>query len=145
MSTFERGIERVRESFLAIALPLSILLLQTNTVNYSGSNASAAFDHALNYVNYVNKSAYLIFSPNLSAAYEYLNKSNELSSSSPSEAIEYANKAIQSASEQYRTINSYRAYSFAAVLAFTAAVAAALYFFMKPVKKKAVSVSTKYK
>jgi hypothetical protein len=111
------------------------LLSSYNATNQS--NAATALGSATAYVNYINESGYLIFSPNLTTAYNYLNKSSGMISTDPANAIAYANAARYGALQQYEKINSYRAYSIIGMAAFTVLMAAILYLYMQPVRKYA--------
>ncbi len=117
-------------------LSLPLTLFAATPLNSSQSEANSTFNNASAYVSYVNESSYLVFYPDLSAAYADLNKSANTILSSPQESMSYANDARQSAMLQYERINSYRYYSAAAMVVFTAAIAAILYFYMQPVKRR---------
>ena len=117
----------------AVLLLPTVLLASYNSTNQS--NATTAFSSATAYVNYVNESGYLIFSPNLTTAYIYLNKSSSIMSTDPANAIAYANSARHEALQQYEKINSYRTYSVAGMAAFTIFMATILYLYMQPVRK----------
>lgn len=127
---------RISFALLSAVLLLPMVLLSSyNATNQS--NAATALGSATAYVNYINESGYLIFSPNLTTAYNYLNKSSGMISTDPANAIAYANAARYGALQQYEKINSYRAYSIIGMAAFTVLMAAILYLYMQPVRKYA--------
>ena len=109
---------------------------QLSHSNYTQAQANAIIRNATNYINEVNDSGYLVFYPNLTQAYSYLNKSYALYPSSPSGAVYYATLASASAQGQYGRISYYRSASLITVLVLTVVVAALLYLFMRPVKLK---------
>lgn len=121
--------------YLLFAVAAMLALFSINTLAAANTaEANANFTSALSYVNYVNQSGYLVFSPNLTAAYSDLNRSAGLLNSSPARSINYSQAARQIATKQFSRINSYKAYSIAAVAAFTLIMAALLLFYMKPLK-----------
>ena len=104
--------------------------------NYTKAQAAAVVNNALAYVNATNESSYLIFSPNLTAAYSDLGKAESIENTSPSSAVFYAQAAVGSASEAYKKIGVYREDSLAVITLFSIAMAVVLYRFMRPVKKR---------
>ncbi len=104
--------------------------------NYTKAQTAAVVTNALSYVNETNQSSYLIFSPNLTAAYSYLNKAESLENTSPNGSVFYAQEAVSSASEAYKKIGVYREDSLIAITLFSIAMAVVLYRFMRPVKKR---------
>lgn len=105
------------------------------TSNYSRQYANVTINHAIEYVNMVNESSYLLFYPNLTQAYSYLNTSLSLYNSSPADAVVFANKAVGQAMLQYNVINSYRQVSAAAMLLLTLLLLLLLHRLMAPVRK----------
>ncbi len=99
------------------------------------SRQTFRWSQAESYINSVNQSSYLIFSPNLSAAYSYLGRAQELQNSSPTLAISYAQLATTQASIAYGQISSYKKYAALITLFLTAWVGAILYVLMKPSAK----------
>jgi hypothetical protein len=116
---------------MAYASPGSYVGSQNYTVAYANSTINST----ANYIETINQSGYLLFYPNLSKAYSYLEKARSIYTKSPSAAVAYANQAEASAREQYATIGQYRLYSLVAAAIFTIAMGAILYLFMIPVRK----------
>ena len=104
--------------------------------NYTVAYANSTINSTANYIETINQSGYLIFYPNLSKAYSYLEKARGIYTKSPSAAVAYADQAEASAREQYAAMAQYKLYSFAAAAIFTLATGAILYLFMIPVKRK---------
>lgn len=107
-----------------------------NSTNYTRAYANASIANATSYINKINESSYLIFTPDLRQAYSYLNKSELLMNTSPSTSIFYSELAVSSARMAYQKIGAYREVGALFISLFTIAVAAVLYRFMQPVKKK---------
>ncbi|MEM3775474.1 MAG: hypothetical protein QXZ35_02370 [Candidatus Micrarchaeaceae archaeon] len=122
--------------FCAFALfSFSIMFLQlsgasVNAQNYSASNANAVVESAIAYVNKINQSGYLIFTANLTSAYNYISDAKKVVNTSPDLAIAYANDAIAAAQAAYSKIGAYRLYSLGVVGAFTIVMGAILYKYM---------------
>ncbi len=114
---------------LAYAQPISI-----NQTNYTIEQANATIKLVSTYINTINMSSYLIFTPNLKSAYAYLDKAKSVYKTSPSLAVSYALQARDAAQQAYEEIGTYREMAFYVMLAFTVATLATLYIFMKPVK-----------
>lgn len=104
--------------------------------NYTASSAKAFIDSASAYINSINQSGYLIFMPNLTASYKYLDEAKSTYNTSPDTAVIYANKAIESAKLSYMQISYYKSYSFVVLVVFTVAIGALLYKLMKPIKRR---------
>ena len=109
---------------------------QLNHTSYTEPEANVIVANAANYVNAVNDSGYLIFYPNLTQAYSYLNTSYNLLKASPSGAVFYATLARSSAEAQYNAISYYRNVSLVVMVAITAIIAGFLYLFMRPMNIK---------
>ncbi|MGI0141791.1 MAG: hypothetical protein ACREBF_04050 [Candidatus Micrarchaeales archaeon] len=103
--------------------------------NYTIAYANQTINQTMSYVNLVNQSGYLIFYPNLSGAYAYLAKAQNIYTTSPSSAILYANQAKAIAKEQYAQIGTYRTTSLAVMAILTVAFFIWLYGIMSPMKK----------
>ncbi|MGC8676431.1 MAG: hypothetical protein ACP5T3_02870 [Candidatus Micrarchaeia archaeon] len=103
--------------------------LNATTINSSSANATIA--KAAAYVYKINESTYLIFQPNLTTAYKYLDKARKALNESPYLAATYAQYAVVSANRAYNKLNAYRDASAVVMLIITAAIAAALYHVMK--------------
>ncbi len=110
---------------------------QVSNSNYTVQQANATISQVTQYVNTVNESGYLIFEPNLSAAYRYLNKAISIYNMSPNTAVIYADNAYASAHQEYISISYYRTASLPIMIAFTVAMTILLYRFMVPVSGKA--------
>jgi hypothetical protein len=126
-----------------MAAPVLVLVLasfaffpainSSKAANFSISNqinATAA------YISLVNKSAYIIFYPNLSSAYYYLSKAKNLSTSDPAGAEAMLQKARASAAAQLYSMYKYRSKAVAVLVVTALVLAIALYMFAKPVKGK---------
>ena len=133
---------RFRIIFYALAL---ISLLGTaysesfGAQNYTPLQANAIIANATDYVNLINSSSYLVFNPNLTLSYMYLNQAASIYQNSPSVAVVYAYKAESSAQQQYSVIQTYKTGSTYAVAALALICVAILYALMKPInmlKKK---------
>jgi len=104
--------------------------------NYTSSAAKTFIASAYNYVNAINQSGYLIFMPNLTLSYKYLDDAESMYNSSPGTAVIYASKAISAARLSYQRISYYKAYSLVVLTVFTVAVGIILYRLMKPIKQQ---------
>jgi hypothetical protein len=127
----------------AILLDLAWLNGQSGIAYFSNSSSSfnatytnATITKAEGYVNLINQSSYIIFRPNLTAAYHYLNLSIEAYNKSDGTlSIRYASLAQQSAESAYSQISAYKYDSAAAMVAFTLFIGVILYIHMKPIRK----------
>ena len=133
---------QLRFGLLATAIITTFIVLSSagasiNSTSYNYTSANQMVNNATNYVNTLNMSGYLVFYPNLTQAYSYLNKSYLVLNSSPNSAVQYANLASSSAYFAYLRTESYRQISLAAVVIFTLAIAVLLRFQMTPVKRQA--------
>ena len=79
----------------------------------------------------MNQSGYLIFYPNLTQAYGYLDRAEAVRNASPASAVLYAEEAQSSAAAQYGAIGGYRNLSFAIIAVLAAGAAAAVLFSMR--------------
>ncbi|MEM3181171.1 MAG: hypothetical protein QXS17_03455 [Candidatus Micrarchaeaceae archaeon] len=121
-------------SFALALLLLGAVQAQGPVLNSTGmSKASANYTiaKAEAFVQKINESTYLIFSPNLTTAYKYLSEAKKSLNSSPYMAGLYANEAISSSQTAYEKLNAYRYASAAVMLAITIAIGAILVHIMK--------------
>ncbi len=121
-------------ALMLVAMPILASASQFNSSNYTVAEANATISQAESYINAVNQSGYLIFSPNLTQANSYLNTSLAVYKESPASAVLYAQLADRSAEQAYLQISRYKSESFVATLIFTAVVAFILYGYGKPIK-----------
>lgn len=126
------------------ALPIIAALLflssvhatQISSQNYTTAQADSYIYNASQYLQTVNESGYLIFTPNLGQAYGYLASAKRLNISNPSASVYYASEAYSSAEMEYARISYYRSISVPVVGIFTAVMALLLYHFMRPVEQR---------
>ena len=117
-------------SFAVILMSLTFsLAAQTGNAI---AEANSIINNATAYVNTVNQSGYLIFYPNLTKAYSYLNKSEQVYKSDPNAAVRDANLAMDSAKSQYERISAYRSTSFIVMAIATVVSFVLVYVTMKP-------------
>jgi hypothetical protein len=138
------------KTYVALAtLLLSIaLILPSSGAQVIGGGASKEFanqtiNNAMSVIDAVNQSGYLLFYPNLTQAYAYLNRSMVLLNASPEASVLLANKAADDAMAQYSMISAYRQQSILAMLALTAVLALILSRLMRPVPVRSNSKSKK--
>lgn len=128
---------------LAIPIVLSFIFLsfsllsaqQIGAQNYTAQQANLTIANVSAYIAAVNQSGYLIFYPNLTTAYVYLDKAQSLYLSSPALAQTYAIRAQQSAALAYDTISEYKAYAFVFVVVLTILTAGIFYALARPVRR----------
>ncbi len=112
-----------------------IISLANSTLNSASSlQANATIAKVKAYVDMLNTSGYLVFSPNLTLAYKYLQMAEKAENTSPERAIAYAQLAYNEATRAYAKLDQYRAGSAIVMLALTIAFAAILYRIMKKQK-----------
>lgn len=121
---------------LLLAAPLALHAESIGAGGYTVAEANSTFANASAYVTTVNRSAYLVFYPDLKQSYSYLDKAGTLLNRSPSQSILYSNMAVRSAKVAYANIGPYRQASAAAALVFTLFMVFLLYRFMKPVARR---------
>ncbi|MGC8647628.1 MAG: hypothetical protein ACP5SA_02285 [Candidatus Micrarchaeia archaeon] len=119
----------------ASAVFLGFASAQAQPQNATTYNISAEINMTERYINMVNKSAYIIFYPNLTSAYSYLEKAENISRSDPAYASELLYDARRSAGEQLASIYRYRNESVLALSVVAVILAIALYWYMRPVTK----------
>ncbi|MGC9157087.1 MAG: hypothetical protein ACP5GD_02810 [Candidatus Micrarchaeia archaeon] len=113
----------------------SLIGLANNTLNSTSRlQANATIAKVKAYVDMLNTSGYLVFSPNLTLAYKYLQMAEKAENTSPESAIAYAQLAYKEATQAYAKLDQYRAESAIVMLALTVAFAAILYRIMKKQK-----------
>lgn len=126
------GIILILLSIIPIAFAQSSII---NGTSYTSAYANQTINQTISYITAVNQSAYLIFYPNLTAAYSYINKAQKLSVSSPDGAVSYANLAYSSAQSQYEQLGAYRTESLIAMLFVAAVFLIWTYSIMKRVRQ----------
>ncbi|MGC8670112.1 MAG: hypothetical protein ACP5TL_03105 [Candidatus Micrarchaeia archaeon] len=109
-------------------------------ISYAGANVTGSLNSSINstkeFITLVNQSAYLIFYPNLTAAYSYLNKAENMSTKDPQNASSLLAKARSNAEEQLNTIYKYRTDSVVLLSIIGIILAFLIYFYMRPLKTK---------
>lgn len=78
----------------------------------------------------INQSGYLIFNPNLSQAYAYLNRAQQTINSSPDASVSYSYAAESSANDSFQNIRNYAQYAFAVMFMIALFFGILLYFLM---------------
>lgn len=133
----------MRLKWIGGILPISLLFLfsiaYAQTIipaNYTVSQANATIANATQYISTVNESAYLIFYPNLTKAYNYLNMSQQVYTKNPTLAVLYANQATNSAATEYSRISAYKKDALIVIALLTTITAIALYWFGRPIKTR---------
>lgn len=121
---------------LAICAPFPrVHAARIDIANYTMAQANLSINEAEAYINKVNQSSFLIFHPNLSAAYGYLRDARYAAANdSFGSAVIYSEEAQMAASDAYLKMIPYRAEAFVGIVAFTVAVGLVLYRFMTPVR-----------
>jgi hypothetical protein len=109
---------------------------QLNSTSYTPAAANGIINRAQAYVDTVNQSGYLVFSPNLTQAYGYLQNAQGVYNRSPSAAVIYANEAVASAKTQYADIRSHWLASLAVMAVLTAVSAIAVIMSMRKVRQR---------
>lgn len=117
-----------------VAAPSIAFAQQFAAQNFNSTYANATFISAKTYVDSINTSGYLIFSPNLTSAYKYLAMAQGNITINPNLSVFYSTKAQQLAQQQYGDISYYKADSLPVIAIFTIAMAVILAKIMVPVK-----------
>jgi hypothetical protein len=125
-------------AFAALLLVSIALIVPSSDAQVIGVNTSREFanrtiNNALSVIDAVNQSGYLIFYPNLTQAYAYLNRSMTVLNASPEASVVLANKASNEAMSQYEQIGAYRQQSLVVMLALTVVLAVLLSRLLRPV------------
>ena len=115
-------------------LLLSFLPTAQGTVKANNPNITIAINDTAQYIQQVNQSAYLVFYPNLTQAYLYLNQAKNASGKSPSYAQLLLTKASESAEQQQNTLNSEKSDAIIVVAVFLFVSAVSLFMAMSPRK-----------
>ena len=102
------------------------------TIGASNGTINIAINETYAYIQLVNESGYLIFSPNLTQAYNYYYRAVNLSANDPDTAVTLLAQAKQSASQQQQLIYGYRDTSFIVMAVLTVVSALILAYFMWP-------------
>jgi len=127
-------------SLLPIALLAAALMLfgmNAQRVNaYTPEQANQIINSTSTYIDSVNQSGYLVFYPNLTQAYSYLDMAEKNYTVSPDRAVSYANNATASAMRQYQLISEQRAASFVVMAVLTVVTAVAVFRSMRNVRQK---------
>lgn len=120
-------------AFILLLLALTIPLGRASSGSLSGMSLPAATNYTSGFISGVNGSGYLVFQPNLTSAYSYLEKAKNVSYGDPAAAYAYLNKALEAAHAQQGVLARYKDGSFAVLLVLTAVSAFFLYWFSKPI------------
>lgn len=107
-----------------------------STQNYNKTQAEQIINQSINYINTVNQSSYLIFNPNLTQAYAYLNRAEQTLNSSPNISVSYAYTAQSSANTALQNIRKNSEYAFAGIFIITVFFGILLYLLMFSNKNK---------
>lgn len=100
----------------------------------SGGNLTYAINNTESFVNSVNKSAYLIFYPNLTSSYHYIALAKE--QNNDSYAYLLLSKARSDAQAQLNKINSYKRDSLYVLVVSVIVLSSILYVLMRPSRKQ---------
>jgi hypothetical protein len=112
------------------------LLIHTQSASISQTSINNSINSTAAFINNVNQSGYLIFYPNLSAAYNYLQlaKENAISGNVTYSYILLA-RAKQSAQVELESMDKYKTDSLYLLIASTIVLAIILYMLMMPKEK----------
>ncbi|MCL5427758.1 MAG: hypothetical protein M1321_01095 [Candidatus Marsarchaeota archaeon] len=116
---------------LAVAVALQAYAAGMSAQGYTAKQANLTIQNISAYIQTVNESSFLVFSPNLTQAYYYLGKARAYYNKSPSLAVQYAFMANSSAMAAYDSMGKYRNYAILAMLVFTGVVGFLLYVFAR--------------
>ncbi|MCL4383710.1 MAG: hypothetical protein M1168_03250 [Candidatus Marsarchaeota archaeon] len=115
----------------------SLNLINLTNTSINKINLKLLINQTSQYVKNINQSSYLVFYPNLSRAYSYLNKTeNQNASNNISKTITLLNTARLSAFNQEQKIYSYREFSFKFIIILTGFVAIIIYFLISQSNSK---------
>ena len=118
--------------FLSLACVIFLSGAQSTISNFSSEYANATINQAISVVNQVNESGYLIFYPNLTQAYHYLDIAKTQPANSTAYAYSLLAQARSSAQSQLNAMNAYKTYSLYATVASAVIFAVLLYVLMAP-------------
>ncbi len=120
---------------LLLLLSFFILSAPTAVAFASGGGSRQSINSSINsttaYIQQVNESAYLIFYPNLSSAYNYLQKAENVSGTNATMAYVLLSEARASAAKQQDYLNGEKQVSAAVMAALTIITALLLFQVMK--------------
>ena len=120
---------------ICFLLSINIAAAQPATNNSTNSTFSKALNDTYSYIETVNESAYLVFYPNLTNAYNLVSKATqEAKSSNITYALLLLREAKTSASRQETLIEQSATSAAYVALASIVVVALLMYFVMKPRK-----------
>ena len=105
---------------------------QSTTAQANATSFGAALNSTTSYVDSINQSSYLIFYPNMTAAYNYLSLAKNESQTNTTYAYLLLQKANESAQLQAHLLFRYQQLSLLILIALAILLAAILYFFMRP-------------
>ncbi len=116
---------------------IAMLLFYPATIHAQGSSISggdlgSAINSTASFINMVNQSGYLIFYPNLTQAYSYLNLAKQDSQSNPGYSYLLLTRAKASAQAELNSIDQYRSDSLYILVIFAILLAILLYLLMMP-------------
>jgi hypothetical protein len=137
---------KIRYVMLGMAILAMLLFysisIHTQSASISGANINSSISSTAAFINKVNQSGYLIFYPNLTAAYNYLQlaKENSQSGNITSSYILLA-KAQQSAQLQLDSMDQYKSDSLYILIVSSILLAIILYMLM--ITKKSPKGKTK--
>lgn len=121
-------------ALLGMAL-FAMLLFSANASGiYNNSNLTSAINGTQQLIESVNQSAYIVFYPNLTAAYNYLQQARNQTNAANVYLL--LSKAKASALQQQARINQYRDVSLFVLSAILVVLCLILYIFMRPYKRK---------
>ncbi|MGC8652288.1 MAG: hypothetical protein ACP5UH_03505 [Candidatus Micrarchaeia archaeon] len=108
----------------------------------SSAQPNTSFGGELNatiaYINMVNKSAYIIFYPNLTSAYAYISEAKKAASSDPQNASALLGLAKASAEKQLMAVYKYRTESVIVLAVIAVILAIIIYIYMRPVQRASI-------
>jgi hypothetical protein len=125
-------------SFLLFFLFFSVMITSTHAASYGNATQNSSIEIAINntgtYLTTVNRSAYLIFYPDMTQPYMYYNEAINASKNDTPLAYSLLAEAKGSAQYQENKIYTYRYYSFFIMIALSVVFALLLYYVMRPIK-----------
>ena len=129
---------RLLHALAAVMLfvPVIILAQSIGIAGYTTVQANATINSTANYINSINESGFLLFQPNLTNSYAYLNLAIKLRNSSPSTAVLYAQKAKSAAEQQYQNMRYYSDWSIPVMAALSILFLLILIRLGNPIKRR---------
>lgn len=128
----------MRGTYAALCMALLAMLIfyipsaQAQNTSISNISINKSINDTASYINSVNQSGYLIFYPNMTGAYNYLQLARNESSINPQYSYLLLSKARGSASEQQEMIDRYKKDSLYALVLSSIILVFMLYVLMKP-------------